>query len=89
MKSFQRPVKFFEEQGLVSPEKCYIVTLDNVVNTNYQDMKTMVDMGRYFTIFAPRQSGKTTFFYHFCRSIENNPLFDERDCCFYKSLDVC
>jgi len=75
MKTYQKPVKFFEEQGFVSPEQCYFVPFDNVVNTKNQDMKTMVNMGRYFSIFAPRQSGKTTFFYDFCRSIENDPLY--------------
>jgi len=75
MKTYQKPVKFFEEQGFVSPEKCYFVPFNNVVNTKNQDIKTMVNMGRYFSIFAPRQSGKTTFFYDFCRSIENDPLY--------------
>jgi len=75
MKTYQNPVKFFEEQGFVSPEKCYFIPFENVVNTKNQDMKTMVNLGRYFSIFAPRQSGKTTFFYDFCRSIENDPLY--------------
>ena len=35
--------------------------LDNVTNTKRQDIKAMIDMGRYFSIFAPRQSGKSTF----------------------------
>ncbi|CAN2041219.1 hypothetical protein GMMP15_370017 [Candidatus Magnetomoraceae bacterium gMMP-15] len=32
----------------------------------------MVDMGRYFSIFAPRQSGKTTFFHDFCVELEKD-----------------
>jgi len=72
---YQKPKKFFEEQGVVSPDLCYFVPLDNVVNTRNQNIKTMVDIGRFFTIFAPRQSGKTTFFYNFCRSLENDPLY--------------
>ncbi|MBF0449992.1 MAG: toll/interleukin-1 receptor domain-containing protein [Candidatus Magnetomorum sp.] len=75
MKTFQQPVKFFEEQGFVSPSESYFVPFDNVVNTKKQNMETMVNLGRYFTIFAPRQSGKTTFFYDFCRSLENDPLY--------------
>jgi hypothetical protein len=75
MKKFQKPVKFFEEQGFVSPTNSYFVPFDNVVNTKNQDMKTMVNLGRYFSIYAPRQSGKTTFFYDFCRSIEDDPLY--------------
>jgi hypothetical protein len=44
------------------------VAIENVVNSDNQDIKTMVDLGRYFSIFAPRQSGKTTFLEEFlCR----------------------
>ena len=67
--------RVFETKGMVSPEKSYYVPLENVVNENNQDMKTMVDWGRYFTIFAPRQSGKTTFFEHFCKDIEKEPTY--------------
>jgi len=74
-KIYQPPIRFFEEQGVVSPKNCYFVPLENVTNTKKQDIKTMVNIGRYFTIFAPRQSGKTTFFYDFCRSIEKDPLY--------------
>ena len=35
----------------------------------------MVDLGRYFSIFAPRQSGKTTFFEGVCRQLTNNPTY--------------
>ena len=38
-------------------------------------MKTMVDHGRYFSIFAPRQSGKTTFFRRFAKELETNPEY--------------
>ncbi|KPA14668.1 ATPase AAA [Candidatus Magnetomorum sp. HK-1] len=75
VKSYQKPIRFFEEQGVVSPKHCYFISLENVVNTKNQNIKTMVNIGRYFTIFAPRQSGKTTFFYDFCRSVENDSLY--------------
>lgn len=55
------PRRIFEGSGIVNPESAYYVTLDNVSNSYNQDIKTMVDNGRYFSIFAPRQSGKTTF----------------------------
>jgi len=73
--TYQKPIRFFEEQGVVSPKNSYFVSLEKVTNTKNQDIKTMVNLGRFFTIFAPRQSGKTTFFYDFCRSIENDPLY--------------
>jgi hypothetical protein len=61
-KAYRKPSRIFETSGSVNIETAYHVLLDNVTNTTKQDLKTMVDQGRYFSIFAPRQSGKTTFF---------------------------
>jgi len=74
-KKYQKPRRRFENSGLVIPNQSYHVHLENVTNTTNEDIRTMVDNGRYFTIFAPRQSGKTTFFYDFCRSLEDDPLY--------------
>ncbi|KPA11315.1 hypothetical protein MHK_008479, partial [Candidatus Magnetomorum sp. HK-1] len=71
----QKPRRTFEKSGLVIPDQSFHVYLENVTNTDNEDIQTMVDKGRYFTIFAPRQSGKTTFFYDFCRSIEGDPYY--------------
>ncbi len=73
--SYKKPKRFFEKSGLVDPSASYYVQLENVTNMDNQDLKTMVDHGRYFSIFAPRQSGKTTFFKGFCRRLEKNPLY--------------
>jgi len=71
---YKKPQRTFEFTGFVDPEKSYYVNnLDDVVNWNGQDMKTMVDNGRYFSIFSPRQSGKTTFFHMFSKSLDKNP----------------
>jgi hypothetical protein len=51
------------------------VPLDNVYNTKKQDIKTMVDRGRYFSIFAPRQSGKTTFFEGIRDQLHDEPTY--------------
>lgn len=61
-KTYRKPKRVFEKSGLVVPEMSYYVPLENVVNRDKQDIKTMIDRGRYFSIFSPRQSGKTTFF---------------------------
>lgn len=58
---YKKPKRIFEDSGTVNPEESYYVPLDNVTNRKKQDIKTMVDRGRYFSIYAPRQSGKTTF----------------------------
>ncbi|HLP57521.1 MAG TPA: hypothetical protein VK186_01770 [Candidatus Deferrimicrobium sp.] len=49
-KSYRKPVRFFEDSGTVNPEAAYYVFLDNVTNSKKQDIKTMVDLGRYFSI---------------------------------------
>ncbi len=74
-KSYLKPVRTFENSGSVNPNDSYYVPLANVANTNKQDMKTMVDLGRYFSIFAPRQSGKTTFLELFCEDLEKDSKY--------------
>jgi len=73
--SYKKPKRFFEKSGIVDPRSSYYVQLENVTNMDNQDLKTMVDRGRYFSIFAPRQSGKTTFFKGFCRRLEKDKLY--------------
>jgi len=75
VKEFQKPKRFFEKSGTVDPEVSYYVSLENVVNRDNQDIKTMVDRGRYFSIFAPRQSGKTTYLKHFCKELHKDPTY--------------
>ncbi len=67
-------IRFFEKSGVVNPEISYYVPL-KVVNTDNLDVKTMVDTGRFFSIFAPRQSGKTTFFEMFCHGLEQDNTY--------------
>ncbi|CAN2042604.1 Toll-Interleukin receptor domain protein [Candidatus Magnetomoraceae bacterium gMMP-15] len=73
--SYIKPKRSFENSGLVNPATSYHIQLEHVVNTTNQDIKTMVDLSRYFSIFAPRQSGKTTFFHDFCFALENDPMY--------------
>jgi len=72
MMNYKKPERIFEDSGTVDPKISYHIELENVVNTKNQDIKTMVDLGRYFSIFAPRQSGKTTFFEDFCHELEKD-----------------
>jgi hypothetical protein len=73
--TYRQPVRIFEGAGLVNPKESYYVPLDNVINKNKQDIKTMVDRGRYFSIFAPRQSGKTTFLTVTCSQLHTDPTY--------------
>jgi hypothetical protein len=70
--NYQPPKRRFESSGYVNPNTAYYVPLENVTNEDNEDMKTMVDHGRYFSIFAPRQSGKTTYFREFAKNLEAN-----------------
>ncbi len=88
-KVYRKPVRFFEDSGTVNPEAAYCVYLENVTNTKHQDIKTMVDLGRYFSIFAPRQSGKTTFIEGLCDQLHRDPTYVAVLLSFqeYKNLD--
>ena len=75
MTHYNKPKRYFEKSGVVDPKASYYVPLENVTNMDNQGIKTMVDLGRYFSIFAPRQSGKTTFFEDFCLQLEHEPTY--------------
>jgi len=86
---YRKPVRIFENSGTVNPEGAYYVQLENVTNTRRQDIKTMVDQGRYFSMFAPRQSGKTTFIEELCGQLQRDPTYVAVLLSFqeYKNLD--
>ena len=73
--NYKKQKRYFEKSGVVDPGASYYVPLENVTNMDNQDIKTMVDLGRYFSIFAPRQSGKTTFFEGFCHELEKDTSY--------------
>ncbi len=74
-KIYRTPVRRFEKSGTVNPEMSYYVQLENVVNSDKQDIQTMVNQGRYFSLFAPRQSGKTTFLEELCHQLHSDPTY--------------
>lgn len=87
--NYRKPTRIFEDSGIVNSDTAYHVDLENVANTKNQNIKTMVDRGRYFSIFAPRQSGKTTYLENFCRKLEKDPTYVPIILSFqaYKNLD--
>lgn len=54
----QRKRRTFETRGPVNPERNYVVPRTGEVT----DLVERIKDGRYIVIFAPRQTGKTTFF---------------------------
>jgi len=85
---YRKPVRIFEDSGSVIPKKAYYVRLDDVTNTKKQDLKTMVDESRYFSMFAPRQSGKTTFLERICKELHQDPTYIVIFLCFQNLSDV-
>ncbi|MGE5343197.1 MAG: AAA family ATPase, partial [Candidatus Omnitrophota bacterium] len=73
--SYRKPKRIFEDSGVVNPAEAYFTFLDPVTNTKNQDIQTMIDRGRYFSIFAPRQSGKTTFFKRLCDRLHQDRTY--------------
>lgn len=72
---YRKPKRIFEKSGAVNPEASYYTPLENVANADNQDIVTMINQGRYFSIFAPRQSGKTTFFKRLSDQLHNDPMY--------------
>ncbi len=87
-KVYKKPERIFEDSGAVIPKKAYYVRLDNVTNTKKQDFETMMDDGRYFSIFAPRQSGKTTFLERIAEELHKAPTYIAIFLCFQDLNDV-
>jgi len=74
-KSYKKPKRRFENSGIVIPRESFHVNIDNVTNKEKEDIRAMIDKGRYFTIFSPGQSGKTTLVSDFCKSIVNDTRY--------------
>lgn len=61
-------MRFFNTSGPCDPDKHYTVMRDELVAKG----EVLVAQGRYFTIFAPRQAGKTTYFQLLFRRLQRN-----------------
>jgi len=61
----------FNYTGPVYEDEHYMVKREEM----YIDFKKKIDQGRYFTIFAPRQMGKTTFLEEVIRNINRDDYY--------------
>ncbi len=52
-------MRYFNTSGPCDPATHYTIMREELIATG----KKMVEQGKYFSIFAPRQSGKTTYFH--------------------------
>ncbi len=64
-------MRYFNTSGPCDPEKHYTVMRKALLATG----QAMVIGGKYFTIFAPRQSGKTTYFQLLIRQLAADRTF--------------
>lgn len=60
------PVRYFNTTGPCNPEQHYTVIRPALISQGQR----LVEQGRYFTIFAPRQAGKTTYFQLLFRQLQ-------------------
>jgi len=65
------PRRTFITGGPVVPEENYFVKRERELT----DFLRRVEQGKYIVIFAPRQTGKTTFFYQALSILENNSTY--------------
>jgi predicted AAA+ superfamily ATPase len=56
----------FNVEGPCYPDLHYMVRREALIQRGIEKVKK----GKYFTIFAPRQAGKTTYFLELLREIE-------------------
>ncbi len=63
-------MRIFNTSGPCNPEQHYTVMREALMDQG----ESLVDRGRFFTIFAPRQSGKTTYFQLLFRRLSYTPV---------------
>lgn len=84
-------MRYFSTSGPCNPDEHYTVMRETLVAKG----QTLVERGCYFTIFAPRQAGKTTYFQLLFRQLKQEaympvmsckrPEKSETLCCVYFS----
>ena len=62
-------MRIFSTYGPVNPKDHYVVSRE----AELADFMDRVKQGRYLVIFAPRQTGKTTFFHWALDALEADP----------------
>ena len=67
----QMPRRTFVTGGPAVPEENYFVKRERELT----DFLRRVEQGKYIVIFAPRQTGKPTFFYQALKVLEKDPKY--------------
>lgn len=64
-------MRYFNTHGPVDVDQHYVVSRQELV----EKLSTQIDQGKYFTIFAPRQMGKTTLLRKLNELLAKNPAY--------------
>jgi len=64
-------MRYFNTHGPVEIDKHYVVSRQELVD----ELKGQIDQGKYFTIYAPRQMGKTTLLRRLDEILEAEPAY--------------
>ena len=68
-------MRSFETRGPVYPEDNYVVARTEEL----ADFINRLEKGRYVVLFAPRQTGKTTFFHRALETLPSRRIFPNSD----------
>ena len=68
-------MRSFETRGPVYPEDNYVVARTDELS----DFINRLEKGRYVVLFAPRQTGKTTFFHRALETLPADVYFPNSD----------
>ncbi|MFN8487734.1 MAG: AAA-like domain-containing protein [Caldilineaceae bacterium] len=64
-------MRYFNTYGPVNEQEHYVVSRSTLLT----ELATHVMAGRYFTIYAPRQMGKTTLLQRLAATLQQQPNF--------------
>ncbi len=76
--------RIFETRGPVNPSRNYVVPRQ----TEIAELVARIEQGRYIVIFAPRQTGKTTFFRWTLDALDNTYFPIQLDFEAYKNISL-
>lgn len=70
-KGDEQRMRYFNTHGPVNVEQHYVVSRQALI----EKLSIQIDQGKYFTIFAPRQMGKTTLLRKLDEMLAENPAY--------------
>ena len=71
--NYRKPKRYFEKSGVVDPNASYYVELENITNTNNQDIKTMVDLEGTSPYLHPGRAARPHSLRAFAASLKHTP----------------